>query len=414
MPEFKLPDLGEGLQEAEVIEWRVSEGQKVKVDQLVVLVETAKAIVELPSPVNGTIQQLVAKVGESVAVGESLFVYQHESHTLPSSESRNANNRSARQAVESVSVVGELASVEGSNENLYEAFSLQSDLEESQSALMANKRGKIEATICAPPGLVLFAHKLGLSDLLPAHEYGELSHSDLLKIYQQKLSEQKGEGKPTFDSGGRNRDEKIKLSGARKVMAQSMTKSHQHIPSVTLFDDANITHWKKGEDITLRLIKAIVSAAHQVPLLNAWFDEENLSIQMFEDIHLGVAVNGKEGLFVPVIRKIQTLDEHRIRVIMNKMIQGVNDRTIKAQRLMGATISLSNFGTLSGRYATPIIVPPQVSIVGIGKIRSEPVADGNAVIVGKVMPISLSFDHRAASGADAAAFMQALISSIEE
>ncbi|KZY57327.1 hypothetical protein A3735_18645 [Oleiphilus sp. HI0061] len=149
------------------------------------------------------------------------------------------------------------------------------------------------------------------------------------------------------------------------------------------------------------------------PILNAWFDEEALGIQLFEDIHLGVAVNSAQGLYVPVIRKVQTLDDARIRKIMKKQIQSVHDRTIKPQKLLGATISLSNFGSLSGRYATPIIVPPQVSIMGVGKIRDEPVVENGQIKVGRVMPISLSFDHRAASGAEAARFMQAFIESLE-
>jgi len=391
MAEFTLPDLGEGLQDAEILEWKIQEGQKVEVDQLVLVVETAKAVVELPSPVQTTILKLSVKEGDSVAVGQVLFEYE--------GEPVKASSREAKKTRESVSVVGELASVTGEKADLYEGFSLEVEGNNKQESFVNKNRRNEKARHSAPPSIVAFAKKLGLDSRLDEHEYGELTHHELLKIYETKLLPSKQLLKGVTQ--GNNKNEIVKLTGARKVMAQSMTKSHQHIPSVTLFDDAAISHWTMDEDITLRLIKAIVSAAHEVPLLNAWFDEETLSVQMFEDIHLGVAVNAKQGLFVPVIRKIQNLDGPKIRKIMDKMIQEVGDRTIKAQKLLGATISLSNFGTLSGRYATPIIVPPQVAIVGVGRVREEPVVYERQVGIGRVMPLSLSFDHRAASGADA-------------
>jgi len=413
MPVFKLPDLGEGLQEAEIIEWKVEAGRGVELDQLLLLVETAKAVVEIPSPVKAMITKLLVKEGDTVAVGQALYEYQTEKITAESSLeiSEQANNLSVKKQ-ESVSVVGELETASHEAEpDIYETV-YESNIDQ-QASMEANSQEQISKKVIASastPELMAFAKKLGLEVELKTQSYGELTQHDLLTIFERK---QDG-GADTKQKNQKGENNKvIKLSGARKVMAQSMTKSHQHIPSVTLFDDAQIQHWENEEDITLRLIQALIYATQRVPLLNAWFDEESLTVQLFEDVNLGIAVNARDGLFVPVIRHIQKLEKDRIRDIMNKQIKQVNERSIKPQRLLGATISLSNFGTLSGRYATPIIVPPQVAIVGVGKIREEAVVKAGSIEVGRIIPISLSFDHRAASGADAAAFMQALIESLE-
>jgi len=408
MSAFNLPDLGEGLQDAEILEWVITEGDTVEVDQLVIVVETAKAVVELPSPVNSIITKCCVKVGDTVDVGQALFEYVSEEAVIAKGQvSKAASVEQSKSSSESVSVVGVLPNSNDKNDDQYENFSFSSVDEVNQYQPEVKKRRSNDKML-APPNVLALAQKLGLQDVLLDNEYGCLSQKDLVAIYT------KNHTKMTDENTSETKNKIIKLSGARKVMAQSMTKSHQHIPSVTLFDDANIQHWEKGTDITLKLIESIIEATRQVPLLNAWFDEENLSVQLFDDVNLGVAVNAKDGLFVPVIRKVQSMQNEMIREVLDEMIDGVNHRTIKAQKLLGATISLSNFGTLSGRYATPIIVPPQVAIVGIGKIKQQPVVKKGALVVGRVMPISLSFDHRAASGADASAFMQAMIECLEK
>lgn len=404
MSKFYLPDLGEGLQGAEIIEWKIKPGDKVLVDQLILVVETAKAIVEIPSPVEARIGKIHCKAGDMVDVGSVLLEYtEKENAESPIGKDTSISEYLgvSQNVQKSVSVVGSLQTAEGEKDvDQYEDM-IVDHASPPESALLKQKQ-----TFNAPPSVRVFAEKIGLTEQLSEKSYGMLTEKGILEAHYKK-NELKGR------SPGRCGDSISKLTGARKVMAQTMSKSHEQIPAVTLFDDANICTWKKSEDITLRCIKALVFACMKEPILNAWFDEEALGIQLFEDIHLGVAVNSAQGLYVPVIRKVQTLDDARIREIMKKQIQSVHDRTIKPQKLLGATISLSNFGSLSGRYATPIIVPPQVSIMGVGKIRDEPVVENGQIKVGRVMPISLSFDHRAASGAEAARFMQAFIESLE-
>ncbi|MDX1451491.1 MAG: dihydrolipoamide acetyltransferase family protein [Oleiphilaceae bacterium] len=403
MKQFKLPDLGEGLQEAELIEWLVKEGDTVEVDQLIAIVETAKAIVELPSPYAGVIGKLAAAPGDTIAVGACLVEYASESGAEVHKTS--TMERVEQKESASVSVVGKLesASTNVETEQFYYGAAAANKLHGETGAKKPTKEQK--SGMQAPPAVTALARKLGVESLLKTKPYSEWNAAALLALVEPDT--QKHDARPP-DSRAH------KLSGARKVMAQTMAKSHQQVPHVTLFDDALIHTWQAKQDITLRLVRALVAGCQKVPVLNAWFDEEEMTIQPFDDIHLGIAVNSAQGLFVPVIRHIQTLNEIRVRELLDRQIEQVNARTIKPQKLLGATISLSNFGTLSGRYATPIIVPPQVAILGAGKIRKEVKAIDDEIAVVPVIPLSLSFDHRAASGAEAAEFLATVIADLEK
>jgi pyruvate dehydrogenase E2 component (dihydrolipoamide acetyltransferase) len=395
--QFNLPDLGEGLQEAEVVEWLVKEGDKVEVDQLILLVETAKAIVEIPSPVSAVITKFCASVGEMVKVNEPLFDYESDS-----------KQEEVKQ--KSVSVVGELKTTTVTSSE--DSFQIGSTVSHKKFKPVRDR-----VLMLAPPSIVAFAKKLGIEHELSKMSYGGTTHKDLTAIFETKI---KLPEHPKLNSSnndtlnnGHAENKLIRLTGAKKVMAQTMSKSCQHVPAVTLFDDANISTWDKKENITLRLLEAMVKACVEVPLLNAWFDEENLTIQMFKDINIGVAVNVNDGLYVPVIRNAQDLSQKAMKEALAAVIEQVKSKKITPQKLLGATISLSNFGTLSGRYATPIVVPPQVAILGVGKIRDEAIVCDGKIIIAQILPISLSFDHRAASGADASAFLMHFIANLQ-
>lgn len=389
--QFKLPDLGEGLQEAEVVEWLVKEGDKVEVDQLIVLVETAKAIVEIPSPVKAEISKICASIGEMVHVNEVLVEYKVGLNEIVPQE-------------KSVSVVGELKTTAVTNTE--EPFIIGSEVTHKTLKPVRDQK------IIAPPSIIAFARKLGLEHALATMADGDVTHTDLMTIFESKNKLAEHQKDYSSSIGGAEK-KLVKLSGAKKVMAQTMSKSCQQVPAVTLFDDANVSVWAKAENITLRLLEAMVKACIDVPLLNAWFDEENLTIQMFKDINIGVAVNINDGLYVPVIRGAQRLSPNVLKKTLATLIEQVKTKKISPQKLLGATISLSNFGTLSGRYATPIVVPPQVAILGVGKVRKEVVVSDEKIEIARILPISLSFDHRAASGADASAFLECFISDLQ-
>jgi pyruvate dehydrogenase E2 component (dihydrolipoamide acetyltransferase) len=199
------------------------------------------------------------------------------------------------------------------------------------------------------------------------------------------------------------------LKGVRRNMARVMADAHSKVVPTTLCDDADIGAWLPGNDITVRLIRALVAACKAVPALNAWFDGENLMRTLHPHVDIGIAVDTADGLFVPALRNADVLDAAGVRTALNRIRDQVKTRSIPPEELKGYTISLSNFGIFAGRYATPIVVPPCVAIVAAGKLRHEVVAVMGAIETHRVIPLSLTFDHRAATGGEAARFLKAML-----
>ena len=199
------------------------------------------------------------------------------------------------------------------------------------------------------------------------------------------------------------------LKGVRRNMARVMADAHAKVVPTTLSDDADVQAWQPGNDVTVRLIRAIVSACKAVPALNAWFDGEKLSRTLHPQVDIGIAVDTDDGLFVPALRNADILDAHGIREGINRLRMQVVDRSIPASELTGYTISLSNFGMFAGRYATPVVVPPCVAIVAAGRARHQVMPVMGGFESHKIIPLSVTFDHRAATGGEAARFLKALI-----
>jgi pyruvate dehydrogenase E2 component (dihydrolipoamide acetyltransferase) len=199
------------------------------------------------------------------------------------------------------------------------------------------------------------------------------------------------------------------LKGVRRNMARVMADAHSKVVPTTLVDDADLHDWVGKQDITARLVRAIVAACKAVPALNAWFDGDALAVTRHPHVDVGIAVDTDDGLFVPALRNADMLDARGIREGINRLRTQVEDRSIAASELAGYTISLSNFGMFAGRYATPVVVPPCVAIVGAGKLSHDVVAVIGGIEVHRRLPISLTFDHRAATGGEAARFLKALL-----
>jgi pyruvate dehydrogenase E2 component (dihydrolipoamide acetyltransferase) len=199
------------------------------------------------------------------------------------------------------------------------------------------------------------------------------------------------------------------LKGVRRNMARVMADAHAKVVPTTLADDADISAWLPGNDITGRLIRSIVRACKAVPALNAWFDGENLTRTLHPHVDIGIAVDTEDGLFVPALRNADMLDANGVRAAVNRLRASVEDRSIPPSELSGYTISLSNFGVFAGRYATPVVVPPCVAIVAAGKGRYQMTPVMGGFESHRVIPLSLTFDHRAATGGEAARFLKAML-----
>jgi pyruvate dehydrogenase E2 component (dihydrolipoamide acetyltransferase) len=199
------------------------------------------------------------------------------------------------------------------------------------------------------------------------------------------------------------------LKGVRRNMARVMADAHAKVVPTTLADDADIHAWQPGNDITVRLIRSLVAACKAVPALNAWFDGGNLTRTLHPHVDIGIAVDTEDGLFVPALRNADVLDAAGVRIALNRIRDQVKARSIPAEELKGYTITLSNFGVFAGRYATPVVVPPCVAIVAAGKLRHEVVAVMGGIEAHRVIPLSLTFDHRACTGGEAARFLKAML-----
>lgn len=368
MKYFKLPDLGEGLPEAEIVKWHASVGDQVEVDQLLVEVETAKAIVEVPSPQAGTIAALFGSEGDIIHTGEPLVEFEDG------------------EVADSGTVVGELKTAKQSSAG--DDFIIGA----APSSRKASHGNASPATRALADRLNVDLHSVSATG-----PQGTITSADV----ERAANTQKTHG------------EAESLRGVRRTMALNMARSHSEVVPVTLFDDADIDHWPVDTDITMRLARAIASACEASPSLNGWFYGENLSRRLKPDVDLGIAVDTEDGLFVPVLRNINHREINELRQGLDALRKDVLNRSIPPKEMQGASITLSNFGTMAGRYANPVVVPPQIAIVGAGVIREEVVARNRQIAIHKIMPLSLTFDHRAATGGEAARFMKALIDDLQ-
>ena len=366
MKTFKLPDLGEGLQEAEIVAWHVNAGDHIVVDQPLLSVETDKAIVDVPSPFAGKVLTLHAKVGDVVALDGALV-----------------DIDDGGQVEDSGSVVGDAPTATTAHE-----------VREHASAAAPAARG-----VRAAPAVRALASKLGvdLSIVTPSGPDGVILASDVERVAKVLA----------------NVAALTPLRGPRRAMAQNMALAHAEVVPVTLVDDADIDAWAAGEDTTWRLLRAMVAGCRAAPALNAWFDSQALGVRQLSQIDVGIATDTEEALFVPVLRNVAERSREDLRAALEQMKQDVRARTIPPESLRGHSITLSNFGMFAGRYASPVVMPPTVAIVGAGRARREPVAVGDAVVVHRVLPMSLTFDHRAATGAEAARFLAAMMADLQ-
>lgn len=408
MSVFTLPDLGEGLHEAEISEWHVKVGDRVEAGQPLVSVETAKAIVEVPSPRTGQITRLWGAPGDILEVGAKLAEFDGGADADDADDVRDDNVRDARDARDAGDArvargagAGGGGGERGAAARVRDAGTVVGHVETSNR--VANEAptpvGRPASGIKATPAVRALARRLDvdLSIVTPTGRDETITAADVERV--ARILKEVGPLEP--------------LRGVRRAMAHSMAQAHAEVAAVTVVDDADIDAWPPGTDVTLRLIRAIVAACRAEPALNAWFDSRELGRRVLEKIDLGIAVDTPDGLFVPVLRNVGQRDLADLRRGLEAMKADVRNRTIPPEEMRGYTFTLSNFGTFGGRYADPVVVPPTVAILGAGRIRREVVAVRGEPAVHRVLPLSLSFDHRAVTGGEATRFLAVVIGDLE-
>ncbi|HET8974653.1 MAG TPA: dihydrolipoamide acetyltransferase family protein [Pseudolabrys sp.] len=364
MRQFVLPDLGEGLEEAEIVAWHVNEGDHVVTDQPLVSVETDKAVVEVPAPRSGRIARLFGSKGDLVKVGAPLVEFAEGTEQ------------------DTGTVVGEL------NQDEKPSRAAEAPPEPTQAR-----------TRQVLPAVRALAHKLDVDlNLVQATgPAGTITRADVERA-----------AKSLVDAGPAE-----PLRGMRRAMAQRMAVAHAEVSPASVTDEADVDDWLKGEDITVRLVRAIAVACKAEPSLNAWYNAEAGERRLVSRIDIGIAVDTEDGLIVPVVRNVGERDARDLRAGLDRLRADAAARSIPSEELRGATITLSNFGMIGGRFANLVVVPPQVAIIGAGRIRQDMVVREGRPSVRRILPLSLTFDHRVVTGGEAARFLVALKSDLE-
>ena len=362
---FKLPDLGEGLQEAEIVKWLVKVGDEVKTDTPMVSVETAKAVVDIPAPFSGKIAKLYGNPGDIAHLGAPLVAFEGESDTPDTG-----------------TVVGKV--------------------EVGQKVVSEAPAGPapLTAGIKTTPAVRALARKLNvdLTMVTPTGSDGLITANDV-----QRAARILSEIGPIEV-----------MRGVRRVMAQNMELATAEVASATIMDDADIDAWPKGAATVLRLIRALVAGCRAEPALNAWYDSEKIGRWVLKKIDIGIAVDTPDGLLVPVLRNCGERSIDDLKSALEKLVTDARVRKVPPEELRANTITLSNYGSIAGRYASPVVLPPTVAILGAGRIAKQVVVVDDKPAVRRMLPLSLTFDHRAVTGGEAGRFLKAVIADLQQ
>ena len=434
---FYLPDLGEGLPDATVVEWAIKVGDIIKLDEPLVSMETAKAVVDVPSPFSGKVTKLYGENGDVIITGHALVDIALDASLPQRADAEETGHSHAAPPPAKV--------VPAEPEKPAAKAEASADAGTVVGAMQSSDRVHVEAVSSvggakAMPAVRAMAKKLGvdLSRINATGPDGTVTMKDVkdaaanpssattaprqaaaketpaatpAPLPSAARSTLSAAGKPmrTSPHGDATMGQPEQLKGVRRNMARVMADAHARVVPTMLCDDADIHAWRAGNDITIRLIRAVVKACKAVPALNAWFDGDSLTRTLHPHVDIGIAVDTDDGLFVPALRNADVLDAVALRAAINRLRDQVMNRSIPASELSGYTISLSNFGVFAGRYATPIVVPPTVAIIAAGKGRHQMTPVMGGFESHKVIPLSLTFDHRAATGGEAARFLKAML-----
>jgi len=384
--EFKLPDVGEGIAEAEIVRWLTKEGEGVKEDQDLVEIETDKALVTLPSPYTGKIVKLHGSEGDIIKVGQVLASVE-EVMEPATSEQPGETDRGT--------VVGRLDEAEG-----------------------------MTSTVLATPSVRALARELqiDLTHVKGTGPAGRITRQDVERT-AGKISAKPGEDKDSYGLV-----ERVPLRGMRRTIAKHMTEASKRVADVTIWEDSDITDLEKvrakerkvAEQKGIRLtylpfvIKAVIPALKAHPRLNATLDDELGRIILKKYYNIGIAVDTPDGLMVFVIKEADQKTILELAQEMSELSEQARSRKIELSKLKGSTFTVTNYGVFGASYGTPIINYPEVAILGLGKIEDRPVIRGGKIVIRKIMPLSLVFDHRVIDGVEAGRFLSVVIQHLED
>ncbi len=428
MQEFKLPDLGEGMQEAEIRRWLVVAGEAVKLDQPMVEVETDKAVVEIPAPIAGVIAHISVPVGAVAKLGEVLVTF-----------TTTGNERVPATAPISPPI-----------------SSVSTEAIRQDEPMLAHSSATNGATqrrrVLAAPAVrkYAFASGVDIEQVTPSHSNGRVTIEDV-RAYSERVA------KPTVASGETHSsamhsvtqiepreavrqatpatgqehgasEERKPLTGLRRRIAEHMEHSWRSIPHATSFDELDATELvalrtllkpvaeQRGVRLTYMplLLKLLLPALKEFPVFNASFDEEKREIVYKHAYHIGIATDSPEGLLVPVVRDADKLTMVQLAKQLEHLVAGAQKRSLTMQEVAGSTFTLNNVGSFGGSTGTPIINAPEVAILAVGRVQEKAIVLNGSVVIRAMMPLAMSFDHRVIDGAMAGRFLTRFKTLVEQ
>jgi pyruvate dehydrogenase E2 component (dihydrolipoamide acetyltransferase) len=422
---FRLPDVGEGIAEAEIVEYLVKVGDDVKADQPVVRIETDKAVVELPAPVTGKVVEIPNEPGSTVKVGDALLIIETEA----------AARKEKGEAAEKPKPAAKKEMSEPEEEREPKRKKAEAEEREDKPTKVALEAPRVLAT----PHTRRLARelKVDINAVKGSGSHGRITDDDVRKAASKAPSAPpkaptaaaiQAPATAGFDFEKYGPTKRVPLKGVRKRIAEVMVRSVSTIPHVTHFDEADVTDLmdvvereralaeRRKVKLTILsfLAKACAASLKEHPIVNASLDEETGELVYKDYYHMGFATDTEAGLMVPVVRDVDKKSILQIAADLQELSRNARERTIELESLRGGTFTITNIGSIGGSWATPIILHPQVAILCSMRAIPKPVVRDGQIVIRTMMPLTLSFDHRVLDGATAGRFVNFVMDLLQD
>lgn len=417
--EFKLPDIGEGIHEGEIAKWLVAEGDKINEDDVLVEIQNDKAVVEIPSPVDGTVSKIHIEEGEVTTVGTTIVTIDDGSEDSASSE-KTEEKSEEKTSEKPADDAAKPASEEQASEASPNKEDKKSDKDTSDS----------DKIVIAMPSVRKFAREndVNIKEVTGTGKNGRILKADIENfgsesaepVQAEELVEEKSSAsEPVKQAPAKQQTGELetreKMSGMRKAIAKAMVNSKHTSPHVTHIDEVEVdalwAHRKKFKEIAAEqnvkltflpyVVKALVSALKKYPELNTSIDNETFEVIQKHYYNVGIAADTEKGLVVPVVKDADKLSMFEISDEINELATKARDSKLSSEEMKGGSVTISNLGSAGGKWFTPVINQPEVAILGIGRIEEQPVVKDGEIVAARVLALSLSYDHRQIDGATA-------------
>ncbi|WP_100330768.1 dihydrolipoamide acetyltransferase family protein [Bacillus xiapuensis] len=423
--EFKLPDIGEGIHEGEIVKWFVKPGDKVQEDDVLCEVQNDKAVVEIPSPVAGTVEDILVEEGKTAVVGDVLVKFDAPGYEDLQFKGDHGGEEKTEEQVQSTAEAGQEMDKE------------QAPMEKQKGATGAGEQADAEQVqadpnrrVIAMPSVRKYArdNDVDIHQVPGSGKNGRVMKEDIDRFLSgesgeavsasaetpsAEAKEAKTADKPAVE--GDFPETREKMSGIRKAIAKAMVNSKHTAPHVTLMDEVEVSklwaHRKKFKEVAAEkgvkltflpyVVKALTSALREFPALNTSLDDEAGEIIQKHYYNIGIAADTEKGLLVPVLKHADRKSMFAISNEINELAEKARDGKLAPEEMKGASCTITNIGSAGGQWFTPVINHPEVAILGIGRISEKPVVKNGEIVAAPVLALSLSFDHRMIDGATA-------------